>query len=56
MVVFLVLILVLAVKGLQSRGPGAQSSDSLDILKERFARGEIDDEEFYCKMQSLKKQ
>ena len=37
-----------------TRGPGADARESaLDILRERYARGEIDEEEFKTRKKSL---
>ncbi|WP_417809725.1 SHOCT domain-containing protein [Thioclava sp.] len=49
MVVFWGLIIgliVLVVRGFSGRSDGAAGQSALDILKERYARGEIDEEEY----------
>jgi putative membrane protein len=46
MVVFVVLTLVITAWLLRALGPGSQRKSSLDILRERFARGEIDQREY----------
>lgn len=52
MIVFIavmVAVVVLLVRWLSDRRPGARASsesNAVDILKERFARGEIDKEEY----------
>ena len=54
-VVILVLLVWMVVK-LTNQGSAAQpkSDSALDILRERYARGEIDKEEFDAKMKDLK--
>lgn len=53
--IFLALIIWLIVKGVGQGSGTAQSSDksALDILKERYARGEINKEEFEEKKKDL---
>jgi len=55
--VLIVVGIVALVKWVSSRsGPSGRSSDggrSLDILKERYARGEIDDQEFQKRKRDL---
>lgn len=46
MLLFWVAIIVLLVLLLRGRPPAQTRPDPLDILKERFARGEIDKEEY----------
>lgn len=46
MLLFWVVIIALAVVLLRGRGPVQTRPDPLDILKERFARGEISKEEY----------
>ncbi|WP_426416515.1 SHOCT domain-containing protein [Aestuariirhabdus sp. LZHN29] len=45
-VVIVVMSLVRWLSGDKSKRPSATSQDAMDILKERFAKGEIDREEF----------
>lgn len=62
-IIFLVLV-ILAIMALwrfirggaagpQNAGHGAQADRSLEILRERFARGEIDEEEFEARKRAL---
>ena len=44
--VIIVLAIVYAVRGFGPSGPASSSRSSLDILKDRFARGEIDRAEY----------
>ena len=49
MVVFwggVIVLVIWAVKKLSQRGGGGESRGALDILKERYARGEINKEQF----------
>lgn len=51
-----VVLVVLAVRWMGGSGgaaPGASQSRALDILKERFARGEIDEKEFETRRRAL---
>lgn len=45
--------LVLMFKGVVAQGRSCAGSDSLSILKERYARGEIDKKEFSQKKKDL---
>jgi putative membrane protein len=46
--------IVLAIRWLASAGGGAKSDRALDILRERYARGEINKEEFEAKQRDLR--
>lgn len=49
-------LIVFAVKWFSdNRGPGGNRRDALDILRERFASGEIDEEEFDRRRKALEK-
>lgn len=49
-------LIIFAVKWLSDgRGPGDRRRDALDILRERFAAGEIDEEEFDRRRKALEK-
>lgn len=49
-------LIIFAVKWLSDgRGPGGRRRDALDILRERFAAGEIDEEEFDRRRKALEK-
>ncbi|MEJ2725128.1 MAG: SHOCT domain-containing protein [Deltaproteobacteria bacterium] len=52
-VVFLIRWLVQSTKGHSSQGWTGSSNRALDILKERYARGEINKEEFEEKKRDL---
>jgi putative membrane protein len=49
-----VVILVVRWLGGTSGGPGTRPKAALDILEERFARGEIDKDEFEARRQALR--
>jgi putative membrane protein len=60
MILFLAAIVVLVVLGVRWLGgsrlggtPGPSPNKALDILKERFARGEIDKDEFELRRRAL---
>ena len=42
----IILLIVVAVRWLADGTAGRRPPDAMDILKQRFARGEIDEEEF----------
>jgi putative membrane protein len=46
--------IVLAIRWLASAGGGAKSDRALDILRERYARGEINKDEFEAKQRDLR--
>ncbi|MGH8948326.1 MAG: SHOCT domain-containing protein [Acidimicrobiia bacterium] len=50
----LVVGVVFLVRSLSDRGAGRPGSSALQILEERFARGEIDGEEFEERRKALK--
>jgi putative membrane protein len=51
-----ILIILLLIKLLQGKKINSSSDDlAIKILRERFAKGEIDEEEFNKKMELLKK-
>ncbi len=52
-IVFLVIITVLALNLLGRQGKNSDTKSALDILKERYAKGEIDKEEFDQKRKDL---
>ncbi|MBI1894528.1 MAG: SHOCT domain-containing protein [Candidatus Rokubacteria bacterium] len=45
---------VLAIRWLTTTGPGATRDRALEILRERYARGEINKEEFESKRRDLR--
>ena len=47
-----ILLVVWAVRGIDERGSGSRGR-ALDILEERFARGEVDAEEFTARRREL---
>ncbi len=51
--VLLIIVIVWAVRELRSKHVGSNSSNALDILKERYAKGEINKEEFESKKKDL---
>jgi len=52
-IAFLVLIIWLITRSVNQNTTGSQSRSALDILKERYARGEIDRDEFEEKRSRL---
>lgn len=55
-VIITILVIVLIVKLVQGKKPTVMDEDfSIKILKERLAKGEIDEEEYNRKMELLKK-
>jgi putative membrane protein len=48
-----ILLVVWAVRGADDRGPSARGDRALGILEERFARGEVDAEEFAVRRREL---
>ena len=55
-IVFIVVIVVLAVNALQSRKDERETESPKDVLKKRYARGEIDDEEFERRKERLEEE
>lgn len=55
-IVFIVVIVVLAVNALQSRKDERETESPMDVLKKRYARGEIDDEEFERRKERLEEE
>ena len=51
--IFLIIGIIALVKGTWGSGASAQEKAALDILKERYARGEIEKEEFEQKKRDL---
>lgn len=45
--------IVLGIRWLAARGGGSSSDRALEILRQRYARGEIDREEFEAKRRDL---
>ncbi len=52
--IVVVVVLIVRWLGGTGGGPGAKPKAALDILEERFARGEIDKEEFEARRQALR--
>jgi len=55
-IVFIVVIVVLAVNALQSKKDERDTESPMDVLKKRYARGEIDDEEFERRKERLEEE
>ena len=57
--VALIVVIIVLVKAVASSGSGSMTpgpeDDALDILKKRYARGEIDEQEFECRRDELEK-
>ena len=51
----LVVFVILAACGLNRTRTGGEPSTPEEILKKRYARGEIDDEEYRCRLDELRK-
>ena len=51
--VLVIVVLVAFVRWLWQQGGGAGSSSALDILKERYARGDISKDEYEAKKRDL---
>jgi len=49
----IIALIVLAVRWFSDQRGGGKSSDALDILKDRLARGEIDPEEYEMRRKAL---
>ena len=45
--------IVVAIRWLAQQGKGSRSDSALEILRERYARGEIDREEFLARKRDL---
>lgn len=52
-IIVVVILLVGRSAGREAGGGSERSKDPLDLLKERYARGEIDDEEFEKRKRKL---
>ena len=53
--IFIIALVVFLLKGLGSNGgSGKAEEDALEILKKRFARGEMDEKEFKQRKDTLK--
>lgn len=50
---FIILLIVWAIRGFSQERPPDQKRTALDILKDRYAKGEIDKEEFETKKKDL---
>ena len=55
-IVFIVVIVLVVVNALQSKKEEGETESPMDVLKKRYARGEIDDEEFERKKERLEKE
>ncbi len=55
LIVVIVLVVAAFVRSQGSSGPGPRAASPEDILKERYARGEIDHEEFRRRMDELRR-
>jgi putative membrane protein len=53
-IVLLLVIILVLFKTMEKRGEGRESKSAMDILKERYAKGEIDKEEFEEKRKELR--
>jgi len=53
--IVIVVLLIRAVSGSASSSPPSRQDTPLEILKARYARGEIDDEEFQHRRRELEK-
>ena len=54
-IIIIVLVVILIVKLVQGNKTTTQEDSSIKILKERLAKGEIDEEEYNRKIELLKK-
>ncbi len=56
LIIFVVIVIWLLAKGARSRGDGGiHRQTPEDILKERYARGEIDHDEYRKRMEELRR-
>lgn len=56
--IVLIVVVVVVIKALAGRGPGSSTErheSPLEILKARYARGEINEEEFHRRRDELEK-
>ena len=54
--IILIMVLILIIKGVMGTNPVSKMSDTespLDILKKRYARGEIDEDEYHKRRKDL---
>lgn len=51
--IFIIVVVVMLIKGLVGDGKDPSEETALDVLKKRFARGEIDEEEFNRRKKEL---
>jgi len=49
----IIVLIVVAVRALSNSGPSTREPDAMDVLKQRFARGEIDEDEFERRKKTL---
>ena len=54
-IVLIALVVVLLVRRPDESHPSQRTSDAAEILAERFARGEIDEEEYHSRLAALRR-